>query len=55
MKVKDLINTLQSLNQERDIYVLYDMIAFNEPIVREVEDDELRDDVPSGSYVIEAW
>lgn len=59
MKVKELIERLQTLDQERNIWVRYDGIYFYEPIVDEEdnvtewEENEYQEqDIQKGDYTI---
>lgn len=55
IKVKDLIKKLQQLDQEKDIYIVYDMMCTIEfePIVQEDDFFEYLG-IKEGDYVIEA-
>lgn len=59
MKVKELIEQLQTLDQERNIWVRYDGIYFYEPVVDEEdnvteweENEYLEQDIQKGDYTI---
>lgn len=59
MKVKELIEQLQKLDQERNIWVRYDGIYFYEPVVDEEdnvteweENEYLEHDIQKGDYTI---
>lgn len=54
MKVKELIEQLQKLDQERNIWIYYDMFAAQEPSFIECDEDE-NDEIKAGDYVHEAW
>lgn len=59
MKVKEYIEYLQTLDQERDIYVVYDGFLVFDPLVDEVVDEDwVRIDgtieCKKGDYLIKA-
>jgi hypothetical protein len=54
MKVKDLVEQLQKLDQEKNIWVLYDLCYSQEPCFTKYEEDE-NDEIEAGDYVHEAW
>ena len=59
MKVKEYIEYLQTLDQERDIYVVYDGFLVFDPLVDEVVDEDWvqRDgtiECKKGDYLIKA-
>ena len=59
MKIKDLVAMLQQLDQERNIWILYDLFAFMEPnVIKEATKEECWDEKDKdkiGDYYIEAW
>ena len=52
MKVKELIEQLQKLDQERNIWVLYDGFLAQEPDFIQYDEDD--GDIEAGDYVHEA-
>ena len=60
MKVKDYIKHLQSLDQEKDLWVRYDLYATMEiPTPYAVTEEELATDhdgqIKLGDYIIDVW
>ena len=57
MKVKELIEKLSVLDQDKDIYVFYDMYAAIEPGIVQAKEDMQTNEfhIKSGDYYIEAW
>lgn len=59
MKVKELIEQLQKLDQDKNIWILYDLSCEQEPTFVEFEKEEysfLTDcKIKDGDYVHEAW
>jgi len=53
MKVRDLVEQLQKLDQEKNIWVLYDLCFAQEPCFIECEEDT--HEIKKGDYVHEAW
>lgn len=53
MKVKELIEKLKELDQEKEIYILYDSFAFLDPEPIEYEPDEEYEEI-GNCYVMEA-
>lgn len=59
MKVKEFIEHLQTLDQERNIWVRYDGVSFYEPIVDEEdnvtkweEEEFISQDIQEGDYTL---
>ena len=59
MKVKEFIEHLQTLDQERNIWVRYDGVSFYEPIVDEEdnvtkweEEEFISQDIQEGDYCL---
>lgn len=63
MKVKELINQLSQLDQEKDIWVLYDRYTAFAPEVEvygtdfriDMMSDDIKSKVQEGDYVIDAY
>jgi len=63
MKVKELITQLQQLDQEKDIWVLYDRYTAFAPEVEvygsdfrlDMVSDDIKNKVHDGDYVIDAY
>ena len=57
MKVKELIEQLQQLNPEKDIWVVYDCIYPKIPSFDELEEDDImwKDGAKVGDYAHKAW
>lgn len=58
MKVKELIEHLQTLDPEKGIWVRYDGYAFFPPIPSEfAEEDDVSEEkgIKEGDYIIPAW
>lgn len=60
MKVKDYIKHLQSLDQEKDLWVRYDLYATMEiPTPYVVTEEEIETDhdgqIKLGDYIIDVW
>lgn len=53
MKVKDLIAELQTLDQEKDISILYDCVAKIKPRIEMAGEDE--SPIKEGDYFFQAW
>ena len=53
MKVKELIEQLQKLDQEKNIWVLYDLCFPQEPQFSASKEDS--HEIKEGDYVHEAW
>ena len=55
MKVKELIEQLQQLDQEKPIWVLYDGVVKIVPDIEVVEEDDDIVDLKEGDYCIRAY
>lgn len=63
MKVKELINQLSQLDQEKEIWVLYDRYIAFQPEVEvygenmrlDMMSDDIKNKVRNGDYVIDAY
>ena len=61
MKVKELIEKLQTLDQEKNIWVFYDLYAMQEPDFRPYDASDIEScgdkikDLNEGDYVHEAY
>lgn len=57
MKVKELIEQLQKLNQEKDIWVVYDCVYPQTPSFDELKEDDImwKDSAKVGDYAHKAW
>ena len=58
MKVKELIEKLQELNPEKNIWIFYDLCAMKEPTIDTTVDEETAsqfEETAEGDYLIEAW
>lgn len=56
MKVRELIEKLQELDQEKDIHLIYDCYTELSIDIEQVEpDDVVADKCKVGDYVIKAW
>lgn len=53
MKVRELIEKLSELDQEKSIFVYYDGYAFLEPTIDVVDQDD--SESKQGDYYIMAW
>lgn len=57
MKVKELIEQLQQLNPEKDIWVVYDCVAPQIPSFDELKEDDIMWEygAKAGDYAHKAW
>lgn len=58
MKVKELIAELQKLNQEKSIWIYYDLCEMQVPLLTGIVDAETAskyEKVHKGDYYMEAW
>lgn len=58
MKVKELIEKLQELNPEKNIWIFYDLYAMKEPTIDTTVDKETAsrfEETNEGDYLIETW
>lgn len=57
MKVKELVEELQKLDQERNVWLYYDCYAFQEPDIDMVNEEQAfgHEQVNIGDYKINAW
>lgn len=58
MKVKELVEQLQKLDQEKNIWVLYDQFDAQEPNFIQCDEEDLAyedGDIAAGDFVHEAW
>jgi hypothetical protein len=58
MKVKELIEKLQELNPEKNIWIFYDLCSMQEPTIDTTVDKETAsqfEETNEGDYLIEAW
>lgn len=55
MKVKELIKKLSQLDQDKNIFVLYDMCSALEPEIEQAEEDSEITEIKKYDYYINAW
>ena len=57
MKVKDFIKELMQLDQDKEIYLVYDGVYVSDPSIEVAEEDVTDQDkcYKKGDYLINAW
>lgn len=55
MKVKELIESLKKLDQDKDIWIYYDRYALSTPEARVINENDSAVEDHIGEYCFDAW